>query len=194
MVHGAVVGATLWRQADSFDEARVRPCRESSRSGDGSFLGVVARREEQAINARLALIEFRQVVGRLRAARSGEDVRAAHVPAQRGQVIGEKGGAVPVRRQGARGDVPSPIRRMPRSRLCAVAELKDGKLTVWTHSQGVFPLRATSQGARSAGARHPLHPRRGPGCYGTTAPTTLPSTPPCWRARQWAAGAAAMDA
>jgi CO/xanthine dehydrogenase Mo-binding subunit len=25
---------------------------------------------------------------------------------------------------------------------CAVAEFKDGKLTVWTHSQGVFPLRA----------------------------------------------------
>ena len=24
----------------------------------------------------------------------------------------------------------------------ALAELKDGKLTVWTHSQGVFPLRA----------------------------------------------------
>ena len=26
---------------------------------------------------------------------------------------------------------------------CALAESKDGKLTVWTHSQGVFPLRAT---------------------------------------------------
>jgi nicotinate dehydrogenase subunit B len=25
---------------------------------------------------------------------------------------------------------------------CAVAEFKDGKVTVWTHSQGVFPLRA----------------------------------------------------
>ena len=24
---------------------------------------------------------------------------------------------------------------------CAVAQFKDGKLTVWTHSQGVFPLR-----------------------------------------------------
>src|SRR6185312_5339116 len=43
---------------DAFDEARVR-----ARPGvvavvrDGSFLGVVARREEQAIKARLALIE-----------------------------------------------------------------------------------------------------------------------------------------
>jgi len=25
---------------------------------------------------------------------------------------------------------------------CAVAEARDGKLTIWTHSQGVFPLRA----------------------------------------------------
>src|SRR5437870_594944 len=25
---------------------------------------------------------------------------------------------------------------------CAVAQWQDGRLTVWTHSQGVFPLRA----------------------------------------------------
>ena len=24
---------------------------------------------------------------------------------------------------------------------CSVAEFKDGRMTVWTHSQGVFPLR-----------------------------------------------------
>ena len=29
----------------------------------------------------------------------------------------------------------------PMAPLCAVAQMKDGKLTVWTHSQGVFPLR-----------------------------------------------------
>jgi len=65
---------------------------------------------------------------------------------------------------------------------CAVAEFKDGKLAVWTHSQGVFPLRATIARALVCSARHPLHPRRRPGCYGHNAPTTLPSTPPCWRA------------
>ena len=57
---------------------------------------------------------------------------------------------------------------MPRSRpSCALAEFKDGKLTVWTHSQGVFPLRATI--ARALG----MQPRdircihaEGAGCYG----------------------------
>ena len=50
---------------------------------------------------------------------------------------------------------------------CAVAELKDGKLTVWTHSQGVYPLRATIASALG------LQPRdircihaEGAGCYG----------------------------
>ena len=34
---------------------------------------------------------------------------------------------------------------------CALAELKDGKLTVWSHTQGVFPLRSTSP--RRSGCR-----------------------------------------
>src|SRR5204863_9396878 len=49
----------------------------------------------------------------------------------------------------------------------AVAELKDGKLTVWTHSQGVYPLRATM--ARALGmqpaAIRCIH-AEGAGCYG----------------------------
>ena len=79
---------------------------------------------------------------------------------------------------------------------CAVAEFKDGKLTVWTHSQGVFPLRATL--ARALGlpaARHPLHPRR-------RRRLLRPQRRRRRRLRrrhagarrQWAAGAAAMDA
>jgi CO/xanthine dehydrogenase Mo-binding subunit len=50
---------------------------------------------------------------------------------------------------------------------CAVAEFKDGKLTVWTHSQGVYPLRATM--ARALGmqpaAIRCIH-AEGAGCYG----------------------------
>jgi CO/xanthine dehydrogenase Mo-binding subunit len=50
---------------------------------------------------------------------------------------------------------------------CAVAELKDGKLTVWTHSQGVFPLRGTmakALGMQPAAIRC-IH-AEGAGCYG----------------------------
>ena len=36
---------------------------------------------------------------------------------------------------------------------CAVAQLRDGQLTVWTHSQGVYPLRGTL--ARTLGMKPP---------------------------------------
>jgi CO/xanthine dehydrogenase Mo-binding subunit len=50
---------------------------------------------------------------------------------------------------------------------CALAEFRDGHLTVWTHAQGVFPLRAVlaqSLGldADDVSVRHV----QGPGCYG----------------------------
>ncbi|MEI7805270.1 MAG: molybdopterin cofactor-binding domain-containing protein [Hyphomicrobiales bacterium] len=50
---------------------------------------------------------------------------------------------------------------------CALAEYRDGHLTVWTHAQGVYPLRNTlaqSLGleAKAISVRHV----QGPGCYG----------------------------
>jgi CO/xanthine dehydrogenase Mo-binding subunit len=50
---------------------------------------------------------------------------------------------------------------------CALAEFRDGHLTVWTHAQGVFPLRdelAKSLGLdpKDISVRHV----QGPGCYG----------------------------
>jgi CO/xanthine dehydrogenase Mo-binding subunit len=50
---------------------------------------------------------------------------------------------------------------------CALAELKEGKLTVWTHSQGVFPLRRDLAKALSLGADaiRCIHVE-GSGCYG----------------------------
>jgi CO/xanthine dehydrogenase Mo-binding subunit len=50
---------------------------------------------------------------------------------------------------------------------CAVAELKDGKLTVWTHSQGVFPLKRDLVKAlkMDAAAVRCIH-TEGSGCYG----------------------------
>ena len=50
---------------------------------------------------------------------------------------------------------------------CAVAEFKDGKLTVWTHSQGVFPLRRDLAKALKLDldAVRCVH-AEGSGCYG----------------------------
>jgi nicotinate dehydrogenase subunit B len=50
---------------------------------------------------------------------------------------------------------------------CALAELKDGKMTVWTHSQGVFPLRGELVKALKmpANAIRCVH-AEGAGCYG----------------------------
>ena len=50
---------------------------------------------------------------------------------------------------------------------CAVAQIQDGKLTAWTHTQGVFPLRATLAKtlALSPAAIRCIH-MEGSGCYG----------------------------
>lgn len=50
---------------------------------------------------------------------------------------------------------------------CALAEFRDGHLTVWTHAQGVFPLRASL--AQSLGlqpSQITVRHVQGPGCYG----------------------------
>ena len=47
---------------------------------------------------------------------------------------------------------------------CAVALLTDGKLTVWTHTQGVFPDRAAiAELLAMPAGEGPLHPCRGLG-------------------------------
>src|SRR5471032_984344 len=60
MVHGRVVRPPRYgAKLDSFDEARIKAMPGVvAVVRDGSFLGVVAQREEQAINARLVLAEF----------------------------------------------------------------------------------------------------------------------------------------
>src|SRR6516162_6641792 len=56
---------------------------------------------------------------------------------------------------------------------CALAEFKDGKMTVWTHSQGVFPLRNhLSLGLKLLVADIRCIHAEGSGCYGHKAPTT----------------------
>jgi len=171
MVHGRVVrpprhGAKL----EGFDEAAAKALPGViAVVRDGSFLGVVAQREEQAIKARAALI------GSARWSGGGElpdpEKIYEHLLSLSMQdtVISDK--QAPLADSGAKV-VEATYHRPYQAHgsiapSCAVAELKDGKLTVWTHSQGVFPLRATMARALNMqpAAIRCIH-AEGAGCYG----------------------------
>ncbi|RKK01414.1 xanthine dehydrogenase family protein molybdopterin-binding subunit [Pseudoroseomonas wenyumeiae] len=135
---------------------------------DGSFLAVVAEREWQAIKAMRALAagarweggpglpEQRDLFATMRA-----------LPTESYSIL-DKNAPVPgtakelratyTRQYQAHGSIgPS----------CALAQFQDGVMTVWTHSQGVYPLR----GALSEMLRMPAEQVRcihveGSGCYG----------------------------
>jgi len=135
---------------------------------DGSFLGVVARREEQAINARLVLIEFANWSGGSELPDPAKMYEQLMSLRSEDRVIGEKDAPVPVGAKVLEATYHRPYQAHAAiAPSCAVAELKDGKLTVWTHSQGVFPLRATIARALGLQARdiRCIH-AEGPGCYG----------------------------
>ena len=173
MVHGRVVrppryGSTL----ESVDEAQVK-----SLPGviavvrDGSFLGVVAQREEQAVKAREALAKAAKwklgpelpdpanIHAHLKSlpnTTSEIGVKQAPVLASAGRML-EATYTKPYLAHASIG--PS----------AALAEFKDGKLSVWTHSQGVFPLRAELVKALKMQPQdiRCIHVE-GSGCYGQT--------------------------
>jgi CO/xanthine dehydrogenase Mo-binding subunit len=172
MVHGRVVrppryGSTL----ESVDESVA-----ASMPGvikvvrDGSFLGVVAEREEQAIKAREALTksakwklgpelpDFANIHAHLRSLPSKDEVigvkqapALAAAPSRTLEAVYTK----PYLSHGSIG--PS----------CAMATFVNGRMIVWTHSQGVFPLRnelvkALKMPAKDVRCIHV----EGSGCYG----------------------------
>ncbi len=173
MVHGRILrppspGATL----ASLDAAAVEKMPGVLKVvRDGSFVGVIAQKEWQAITALRALAAAArwseretlplqpQLYNTLLAARSEDkvilDQQAATAPAVKTLSAGY---LRPYQLHASIG--PS----------CAVARLADGKLTVWTHSQGVYPLR----GALAELLRQPpetvhcIH-LEGAGCYGHNA-------------------------
>jgi CO/xanthine dehydrogenase Mo-binding subunit len=145
MLHGRVVRPPRYgSKLDSVDEAAARALpRVVAVVRDGSFLGVVAEREEQAIKVREALrnsarwtlgaelpepARIFDVIKSLPSKDATIGVKQATVPA--GARVIEAIYTKPYMSHGSIG--PS----------CAVAQLEAGQMTVWTHSQGVFPLRS----------------------------------------------------
>jgi len=110
---------------------------------NGSFLAVVAEREEQAVNAARELAGLcaweRSAV---RPAVDGMDayLRAA---AAGDSVVGKRGqpGAAAVARSVSRDYSRAFQAHASMSPSAALACYQGGRLTVWTHSQGVYPLR-----------------------------------------------------
>jgi nicotinate dehydrogenase subunit B len=170
MLHGRVVrppryGSTL----ESFDEASVKAMPGVvAVVRDGSFLGVVAEREEQAIKARIALAASAKW-------KDGPELpdpkkiyeHLMSLPSQ-DKVIGEKDAQLLAGAKVIEATYHRPYQAHAAiGPSCALAGLKDGKLTVWSHTQGVFPLRATlakALGMQPAAIRC-VH-AEGAGCYG----------------------------
>jgi nicotinate dehydrogenase subunit B len=170
MVHGRVVRPPRYgAKLDSVDEVAAKAIPGVlAVVRDGSFLGVVAEREEQAIKAREAL-------------RAGakwtpgpELPDPAHIfdviksLPSKDATIGVKQGTVPADARVLEAVYTKPY--MSHGSIgpsCSVAELKDDKLTVWTHSQGVFPLRSELVKALKlpAASIRCIH-AEGSGCYG----------------------------
>lgn len=174
MVHGRVVrppspGASL-TQVDAAAVARMPGVLKVVR--DGRFLAVIAQREYQAVTAMRALEKAAQWSEQA----TLEDVEPVYDAVRRSPsqdfVIRNQGRA-PAAAAGVGTRGLSATYRRPYmlhgsiGPSCAVAHLVDGKTTVWTHSQGVFPLRkalAEMLGVPEASV-HCIH-TEGSGCYG----------------------------
>jgi nicotinate dehydrogenase subunit B len=145
MLHGRVVrppryGSTL----TSADEAAVKAMPGVvAVVRDGSFLGVIAEREEQAIKARAALAKSAQwKLGPELPDPAGIHAHLKSLPTQ-DQVLGVK--QAPTLASASTRTLEAVYTKPYLAHAsigpsCALAEFKDGKMTVWTHSQGVFPL------------------------------------------------------
>jgi nicotinate dehydrogenase subunit B len=130
----------------------------------GRFLAVVAEREWQAICAQQRL----QTAASSSTVTRPSDVHAwlLAAPAQT-QVILDRGEAGAGARTAAAAYTRPYLMHGSIGPSCAVARLQDGELTVWTHSQGVYPLRkAIAQlvglPPENVRCRH----LEGAGCYG----------------------------
>jgi len=138
---------------------------------DGNFLAVAAKREEQAIAARNALAS---------AARWSDDaVPLPDIADLRGElkklraetiVVGAAGQSEPVSDQVKRVSAEYTRSYLSHASIgpsCAVAWLKDDRMTVWSHTQGAFPLRGDlAKVLQMPNAQVDVVHIPGAGCYG----------------------------
>jgi CO/xanthine dehydrogenase Mo-binding subunit len=137
---------------------------------DGSFLAVAAQREEQAIAAARALHARARWESAGALPPKGAALFASMKSARaQTTVVSEKaGGALPAGATTVSAEYTRPYQAHASiGPSCAVAQWNDGKLQVWCHSQGVFPLRADmAKALRVPAANITIAHRDGSGCYG----------------------------
>jgi nicotinate dehydrogenase subunit B len=171
MVHGRVVrppryGSTL----ESVDEAKARAIPGViAVVRDGSFLGVIAEREEQAVKAREALADAAKW-------RPGPELPDPARIFEHLKSLATKTEVIGVKQAPLLASAPKTLQAtytkpyMAHASIgpsAALAELKDGRLTVWTHSQGVFPVRAEiAKALKMPPANVRCIHTEGSGCYG----------------------------
>jgi nicotinate dehydrogenase subunit B len=170
MVHGRVVRPPRYgSKLDSVDEAAAKAIKGVvAIVRDGSFLGVIAEREEQAIKARDALTKSAKWTPGPELPDPARIFEVIKSLPSKDATIGVKQGPVLASARVLEAVYTKPY--MAHGSIgpsCAVAEFKDGKMTVWTHSQGVFPLRGELVKALKmpANAIRCVH-AEGAGCYG----------------------------
>jgi nicotinate dehydrogenase subunit B len=136
---------------------------------DGRFLGVVAEREEQAIAARdeLARAATWHEVSSLP---PPDDVYEylKSLPTEDYVVSSKGAGTPPKAHQSLSATITRPYTAHASiGPSCAIAQFSNGELTIWTHSQGVFPLRRDLAKAldMAMGNIRCIHVQ-GSGCYG----------------------------
>lgn len=134
---------------------------------DGNFIGVIAGREEQAIRAqrriaRSAKWEERPTLP------ANSDPRYLLELESEDEVISEKANAAAAAATRFEAEYSRPhIAHASLSPSCAVAQFEAGKFTVWTHSQGIFPLRGDlAKVLECAESDIVVIHAEGAGCYG----------------------------
>ena len=173
MVFGRVVRPpSLTAKLLSVDEAAVRRMPGVvAVVRDGNFLAVAAMREEQAIAARYALSQNAKWDVPAALPPKGAALYA-HMKTQRSTdtIVGRKDN--PQAAASATRTLKAEYTRPFQSHgsigpSCAVAQWKDDKLTVWTHSQSVFQLRGDMVKVLKLpeAAINCIH-KEGAGCYG----------------------------
>ena len=173
MLFGRVVRPPSYRaKLVALDEAPVRALPGViAVVRDGNFLALAAEREEQAIAAANALRtacrwEEKSDLPPTGAALYEHMKRARLVDSVVSEKINAEAAAKAVKRIEANYTRPFQAHASI-GPSCAVAQWKDRTLTVWSHTQGVFPLRADLAKALAVPAADiiVIH-REGSGCYG----------------------------
>jgi nicotinate dehydrogenase subunit B len=171
MVHGRVVrppmyGATLV----ALDDGKVKAMPGViAVVRDGSFVGVIAQREEQAIKARAALAEAAQW-------KAGPDLpdparlfeHLKSLPTKVETISNKQAPLLASAPKTLEATYTRPYQAHASiGPSAAVAEFRDGQYTVWTHAQGVFPLRAEIAKTLKVplASVRCIH-QEGSGCYG----------------------------